>query len=238
MSQFKIHAFYKFIALPDFEELKPNILALMKKWQILGTIILANEGLNGTVCALPSDLDSFWTEFTADTRWNNIRCNVTHTAQQCFQKAKVKLRKEIVTMGIPNIQANEQDDTHLDPVTWNQLISNPETLVIDTRNEYEYELGTFQNAINPNTDNFRQFPDYVKNNLMTHINKPIAMFCTGGVRCEKSTQYLKNLGFEKVYQLNGGILTYLQTTPPEESLWSGDCFVFDDRITVNQTTCK
>jgi UPF0176 protein len=237
MSQFKIHSFYKFIELADFEELKPHILCLMKKWNVLGTIILAHEGLNGTVCAVPENLDLFWKEFTEDERWSDIRFNVTYANIQCFEKSKVKLRKEIVTMGIPSVKADEHDDSHVSPETWNQIIQDPEALVIDTRNDYEFKLGTFKNAVNPNTANFRQFPQYVQNELMEHKDKPIAMFCTGGVRCEKSTQYLKQLGFKKVYQLHGGILSYFQTVPEEKSLWNGKCFVFDDRETIVQTDC-
>ncbi len=237
MSQFKLHAFYKFVDLVDFEELKPHFLCLMRKWNVLGTIILAHEGLNGTICALPEDLDQFWNEFTQDERWSNIRFTVTYAQEQCFQKSKVKIRKEIVTMGISDVKADEFDDTHVDAETWNKIIQDPNALVIDTRNDYEFEMGTFRNAINPNTENFRQFPKYVKNELMEHKDKPIAMFCTGGVRCEKSTQYLKNLGFEKVYQLHGGILRYMQTIAPEKSLWDGKCFVFDERVSLEQSDC-
>ena len=237
MSQFKLHAFYKFVDLPDYEELKPQLLCLMKKWNVLGTIILAPEGLNGTICALPENLNDFWQEFTEDTRWHDMRFNVTYASMQCFQKMKIKLRQEIVSMGILSVKADEHDESHVDAQTWNQIIQNPETLVIDTRNDYEYELGTFQNAMNPRTDNFRQFPQYVQKELMDYKDKPIAMFCTGGVRCEKSTQYLKSLGFKKVYQLHGGILGYLQNTPAEHSLWNGKCFVFDDRETLEQKDC-
>lgn len=237
MSQFKLHAFYKFVDLIDFEELKPHFLCLMKKWNILGTIILAHEGLNGTICGEPEQLDFFWSEFTQDERWKDIRFTVTFANEQCFQKSKVKIRSEIVTMGIPNVKANEHDDTHVDAETWNQIIQDPQAVVIDTRNDYEFEMGTFQNAINPNTANFRQFPEYVKNNLMEFKDRPIAMFCTGGVRCEKSTQYLKELGFEKVYQLHGGVLRYFQTIEPEKSLWNGKCFVFDERIALEQSDC-
>lgn len=237
MSQFKLHAFYKFVDLIDFEELKPHFLCLMKKWNILGTIILAHEGLNGTICGEPEQLDSFWSEFTQDERWKDIRFTVTFANEQCFQKSKVKIRSEIVTMGIPSVKANEYDDTHVDAETWNQIIQDPQAVVIDTRNDYEFEMGTFQNAINPNTANFRQFPEYVKNNLMEFKDRPIAMFCTGGVRCEKSTQYLKELGFEKVYQLHGGVLRYFQTIEPEKSLWNGKCFVFDERIALEQSDC-
>lgn len=237
MSQLKLHAFYKFVDLIDFEELKPHFLCLMKKWNILGTIILAHEGLNGTICGNPADIDAFWAEFTQDVRWHNIRFTVTYANEQCFQKAKVKIRSEIVTMGIPSVKADEQDDTHVNAETWNQIIQDPQAIVIDTRNDYEFEMGTFRGAVNPNTANFRQFPEYVQNELMEYKDRPIAMFCTGGVRCEKSTQYLKDLGFEKVYQLHGGVLRYFQTISSDKSLWDGKCFVFDDRIALDQSDC-
>lgn len=237
MSEFFLYSFYKFVSLPDFEELKPHFLCLMKKWQVLGTIILADEGLNGTVCANPVNIENFWLDFTQDERWADIRRTITTSDIQAFQKSKVKIRKEIVTMGIPSVKADEGDSSHIDGLTWNQIIENPNTLVIDTRNDYEYELGTFKNAINPNTDNFREFPKYVQEELMEYKDRPIAMFCTGGVRCEKSTIYLKNLGFKEVYQLDGGILKYLQTMPKEQSLWQGECFVFDERISIVDKDC-
>lgn len=238
MSKFNLYAFYKFVELIDHEELKPHFLCLMKKYRVYGTIILAHEGLNGTVCAEPDNLAAFWTEFTKDNRWSDIRHTITYADAQAFGKMKVKIRQEIVTMGIPEVKANEHDETHVSGEKWNQIIKNPNTLVIDTRNDYEFELGTFKNAINPKTSCFRDFPAYVEHELMAHKDKPIAMFCTGGVRCEKSTQYLKNLGFKEVYQLDGGIITYLQNVPQEKSLWQGECFVFDDRVSVDKKDCS
>jgi len=239
MSKFLLYSFYKFVDLPDFEELKPLFLCLMRKWQVYGTIILANEGLNGTICASPEQINEFWKEFSRDTRWSDLVPTVTSSIEQPFQKTKVKVRKEIVTLGIPNLKGTPPGDlSHIDGDAWNQLISNPETLVIDTRNDYEYEIGTFKNAINPKTDSFRDFPNYVENELANFKDRPIAMFCTGGVRCEKSTAYLQTLGFKKVYQLKGGILRYLQSVPKEKSLWEGECFVFDERISVNEADCN
>ena len=239
MSNFNLYAFYKFVELNDHEELKPHFLCLMKRYCVYGTIILAHEGLNGSLCAEPENIAAFWAEFTKDERWADIRHTITFSDAQAFGKMKVKIRKEIVTMGIPSVNANNQHDaTHVNSEKWNQLIENPNTLVIDTRNDYEFELGTFKNAINPKTDYFRDFPAYVARELIEHKDRPIAMFCTGGVRCEKSTQYLKDLGFKEVYQLNGGIINYLQSVPQEDSLWQGKCFVFDDRITVDQKDCS
>ena len=238
MSNFNLYAFYKFVELEDYEALKPHFLCLMKKHRVYGTIILAHEGLNGTVCAEAANINAFWTDFTQDPRWTDIRHTITYANSQAFGKMKVKIRQEIVTMGIPEIEINEQDASHVDGNTWNDIIANPNTLVIDTRNEYEFKRGSFKHAINPNTNCFRDFPAYVERELMAHKDKPIAMFCTGGVRCEKSTQYLKNLGFQHVYQLDGGIIRYLQDIPQEQTLWQGECFVFDDRVTVTVQDCQ
>ncbi len=239
MSNFLLFSFYKFVDLVDFEELKPHFLCLMRKWQVHGTIILAREGLNGTVCGQPQVIQNFWNEFTEDERWSDLKPTITLGNQQAFQKIKVKIRKEIVTLGIPNLLGTTPEDkSHVDGYTWNKLIQDPNTLVIDTRNDYEFEIGTFKNAINPKTGSFRDFPQYVENELASFKNRPIAMFCTGGVRCEKSTAYLQQLGFKEVYQLQGGILGYLQTMPKEESLWQGECFVFDERVAVTNDDCK
>jgi len=238
MPKYLLYSFYKFIDLPDFEELKPHFLCLMKKWQICGTIILANEGLNGTICGLPSDIQNFWDIFTQDPRWSSLQATITAAENKAFQKTKVKLREEIVTLGVPGLKATTTDDpSHIKPEDWNALISNPKTIVIDTRNQYEYEMGSFKHAINPNTDSFREFPKFVEEQLLQHKDSPIAMFCTGGVRCEKSSAYLQHLGFKQVYQLQGGILQYLQKIKEEASLWQGECFVFDERVAVDQEQC-
>jgi UPF0176 protein len=155
-------------------------------------------------------------------------------AEHPFLRTKVKLKKEIVTMGVEDLDPNANRGTYLEAEEWNRVIADPETLVIDTRNDYEYEVGTFQGAVNPNTKAFREFPEYVKQHLDPAKHKKVAMFCTGGIRCEKSTAYLREQGFEEVYHLKGGILKYLEETPPEASLWRGECFVFDERVTVDQ----
>jgi UPF0176 protein len=238
MSNFLLYSFYKFVDLPDFEELKPHFLCIMRKWQVLGTIILAHEGLNGTVCGLPENIAQFWEEFTQDERWSDLVPTITTSSEQSFQKIKVKIRKEIVTLGIPNLKATlPEDSSHVDGERWNKIIEDSNTLVIDTRNDYEFEIGTFKNAMNPNTYSFKDFPKYVETELAEFKDRPIAMFCTGGVRCEKSTAYLQELGFKNVYQLKGGILKYLQTMPKEKSLWQGECFVFDERVSVDQSDC-
>lgn len=238
MSKYYLYAFYKFTDLPDYEELKPHFLCLMKKWQICGTIILAPEGLNGTICGTPENIENFWKVFTHDSRWSGLKPNITSSEHKAFQKTKVKLRQEIVTLGVPGLKGTPAEDpSHIKPEHWNELISNPQTIVIDTRNQYEYDLGTFKNAINPKTASFREFPTFVEEQLLEYKERPIAMFCTGGVRCEKSSAYLQQLGFKHVYQLQGGILHYLQTTNTEESLWQGECFVFDERLALEQDEC-
>lgn len=233
MNQYVIASFYRFIELQDYEQLKTPILNAMNERKIKGTIILSTEGINGSVSGTPELVESLIDYFNQDTRLASIRYSKTYHHSIPFDKAKVKLRKEIVTMGVSHIDPSKQTGIHVKPEEWNQLITDPDVTVIDTRNEYEVLLGTFEHAVDPVTVNFRDFPDYVAQHLMDKKGKKIAMCCTGGIRCEKSTAYLMSLGFEHVYQLDGGILNYLETTPENESLWKGSCFVFDDRIAVD-----
>lgn len=233
MSEIIIAAFYKFVALDNYEDLREPLLKKMQYHHIKGTIILASEGINGSFGGQRENMDNFYAYIRSDTRFADINFKETFDAENPFEKSKVKLRNEIVTMGIKNVDPLESAGTYLDPEKWNALIEDPNTLVIDTRNDYEYELGTFKNAINPNTENFRNFPEYVENYLAEHKDKNIAMFCTGGIRCEKSTAYLKDLGFDKVFHLQDGILNYIEKMPKENSLWEGQCFVFDNRVAVD-----
>jgi UPF0176 protein len=169
----------------------------------------------------------------ADPRLSDLDYKESCTDSLPFNRAKVKLKKEIVTMGVEGIDPNRVVGTYVNPSEWNKLISDPDVILIDTRNDYEYKVGTFKNAINPNTGSFREFPGYVRENLHPDKHKKIAMFCTGGIRCEKSSAFLKEQGFDEVYHLKGGILKYLEEVPADETLWEGECFVFDERITVN-----
>lgn len=232
MKEYVIAAFYKFIPLPDYEEMKVPLLAAMKEHHIWGTIILAHEGINGGFAGKSEHVSSLYAYLRLDPRLSDLCFKETYSDLMPFEKAKVKFRKEIVTLGVDGVDALRNTGERVSPEEWNNLISDPDVLVIDTRNHYEVELGTFKNAINPNTENFRDFPEYVKNNLIDKKDKKIAMFCTGGIRCEKSTAYLKTLGFSEVYQLDGGILNYLDSTTDENSLWEGTCFVFDERIAI------
>ena len=241
MSQHKVErpdsivvaALYKFVRLGDFEQLREPLLALMLAQDVRGTLLLANEGINGTIAGPRAGIDTVLGWLREDPRLADLEHKESFHDAHPFLRTKVKLKKEIVTMGVEGIDPNRTVGTYLSPQEWNAVISDPETLLIDTRNDYEVEVGTFKGAINPETRTFREFPEYVKETLDPARHKKVAMFCTGGIRCEKSTAYLKEQGFEEVYHLKGGILKYLEEMPKEESLWEGECFVFDERVTVD-----
>lgn len=233
MNQFVVCALYKFVALEDYKALRAPLLAKMESVGIKGTLLLAAEGINGTVSGTQDAIDTLLAWLNEDERLNPISFKVSFDETQPFYRTKVKLKKEIVTMGVDGIDPRQTVGTYVKPQDWNALIADPDVTVIDTRNDYEIEIGTFEHAINPNTETFREFPQYVKENLDPSKNKKVAMFCTGGIRCEKSTAYLKEQGFEEVYHLEGGILQYLEDVPREESLWKGECFVFDNRVAVD-----
>ena len=200
---------------------------------IRGTILLAQEGINGTVAADRNNMDHLLAFLKSDARLADLSYKESYTNQPPFLRSRVKLKKEIVTMGIEGIDPKRVVGTYIKPTDWNALIKDPDVLLVDTRNDYEVQVGTFKDALNPKTESFRDFPGYVKEKLDAKKHTKVAMFCTGGIRCEKSTAYLKEQGFDEVYHLKGGILKYLEEVPAEESLWEGECFVFDDRVTVN-----
>ncbi|MFJ1269677.1 rhodanese-related sulfurtransferase [Legionella lytica] len=233
MQEIIIASFYKFVSIDDYESMRELLLAQMSSYQIKGSIILAAEGINGSVAGVREDMDGFYQCMRHDARLADLRFKETFDKENPFEKARVKLRTEIVSMGISNVDPLKTGGTYLSPEEWNDLIQDPEVILIDTRNDYEYDLGTFKNAINPNTENFRNFPEYVEQHLLDKKDKKIAMFCTGGIRCEKSTAYLKDLGFPEVYHLQDGILHYIETMPKEKSRWDGQCFVFDNRVAVD-----
>jgi UPF0176 protein len=201
--------------------------------EVRGTLLLANEGINGTIAGARIAINNVLTWLRNDPRLSDIDVKESFTDTLPFNRAKVKLKKEIVTMGVEGIDPKGAVGTYVNPKDWNSLISDPDVILVDTRNDYEFKVGTFRNAINPNTESFREFPNYVRENLDPIKHKKVAMFCTGGIRCEKSTAFLKKQGFDEVYHLKGGILKYLEEVPPEETLWEGECFVFDERVTVN-----
>ena len=226
-------AMYKFVALEDYEAMRQPLLDVMLENGIKGTLLLAEEGINGTISGPKQGIESLLAWLNNDARLNPISFKMSEHSEQPFYRTKVKLKKEIVTMGVEGIDPRRTVGTYVKPQDWNELISDPEVTVIDTRNDYEIDIGTFEHAINPHTDSFREFPEYVSKTLDPKQHKKVAMFCTGGIRCEKSTAYLKEQGFDEVYHLEGGILKYLEDVPKSESLWKGDCFVFDNRVAVN-----
>ncbi|NQZ83522.1 MAG: rhodanese-related sulfurtransferase [Colwellia sp.] len=233
MTQITVCALYKFVRLENFEALKAPLLASMENNNVKGTLLLAQEGINGTIAGIKHDIDAVLDFLRSDIRLAKLSHKESFHQSNPFQRTKVKLKKEIVTMGIEGIDPNQVVGTYVKPKDWNALISDPDVLLVDTRNDYEVEIGTFENALNPDTTSFREFPEYVKQNLDKNKHKKVAMFCTGGIRCEKSTAYLKEQGFEEVYHLEGGILKYLEEVPAEETMWQGECFVFDGRVAVN-----
>ena len=238
MSNIVVSALYKFVTLDDYESIKPPLLALMIKHQVKGTLLLAEEGINGTIAGDRQGIDAVLKWLRSDSRFTDLQTKDSYEEAMPFYRSKVKLKTEIVTMGIPSIDPNHIVGNYIKPENWNELISDPEVLLIDTRNDYEIQIGAFKGAVNPVTASFRDFPQYVKEQLDPAKHKKVAMYCTGGIRCEKSTAFLKEQGFEEVYHLQGGILKYLEEVPVEQSLWQGECFVFDNRVAVNHALEK
>ena len=226
---FDVFGFYKFKKLTSLKKNRVLLQHYLIKKNIRGTIIIANEGINATISGKASDLKSTITKIKKILDFKKFDSeNISKSKFQPFHKAKVKIKKEVVPMGLSLSLINKKDN-HVDPKKWNKLIANKETLVLDSRKPFEYEVGTFKKSVNPDIDNFREFPKYL-NKL--DKKKPIAMFCTGGIRCEKASVFLEKKGFKNVFQLKGGILNYLKNIKKKESLWKGECFVFDNRISV------
>jgi len=236
---YKIVSFYSFFPFQEnfILELKDKLLNLENKKDLSGLLIFASEGINGTICAEKNVIEIVINLLTKYTDNRNLNLKVNFSNKKVFKKLKIKIKKEIVTMGVPKINPSQDNGNYIDAVNWNKLIKNQNTIVIDTRNHYEVSIGTFQNAINPNTKNFREFPKWVDDHLDSHLeNKEspnIAMFCTGGIRCEKATSLLKNKGYKNIYHLQGGILQYLDNMPEEKNLFEGECFVFDKRVALD-----
>ena len=232
-SQVVVCAMYRFVHLENFQQLQQPLLELMHQHAVKGTLLLAGEGINGTIAGSRSDIDAVLKWLRSDRRLAALSTKESFDEAMPFLRSKVKLKKEIVTMGVEGIDPNKVVGTYVQPKDWNALISDPDVVLVDTRNDYEYGIGTFKGALNPVTETFREFPQYVKENLDPTKHKKVAMFCTGGIRCEKSTAYMKEQGFDEVYHLEGGILKYLEEVPAQETLWQGECFVFDNRVAVN-----
>jgi UPF0176 protein len=241
---FKVAAFYRFHRLDDDAAIQAPLLAALKKAGAKGSVLLASEGVNGTIAAPQDKIETALAAIIELCRLPGLDRKYSESPTLPFMRLKVRLKKEIVTIGNVKADPNELVGQYVEPKDWNQLISDPEVIVVDTRNDYEVRVGSFRNAIDPHTDSFSQFPEWTRKNLHNMKGKKIAMFCTGGIRCEKASSFMKYEGFEKVYHLKGGILKYLEDVPKDQSLWDGACYVFDERVAVSHgleiadfTTC-
>lgn len=228
-----VAALYKFVSLEDFHELREPLLDACIAAGARGTLLLAKEGINGTIAGSREGVDRVLAYLRADPRLADLEHKESLDNHMPFYRMKVKLKKEIVTMGVAGIDPNERVGSYVKPRDWNALVSDPEVLLIDTRNDYEYDIGSFRGAVDPHTTSFREFPAYVRSQLDPRKQKKVAMFCTGGIRCEKASAFMLKEGFEEVYHLEGGVLKYLEEVPEEDSIWEGECFVFDNRVAVN-----
>ena len=228
-----VAALYRFVRLENFEAMREPLLEVCSQHNLRGTLLLAKEGINGTVSGARSDIERVLEYLRSDARLADLDCKFTNHAERPFLRMKVKLKKEIVTMGQPDIDPNASVGRYANASEWNDLIDDPDCLVIDTRNEYEVEIGTFKGAVNPRTNSFREFPEWVETHLDPAKNRKVAMFCTGGIRCEKATSLLVERGFEEVWHLKGGVLKYFEDMSEAETRWEGECFVFDSRVSVN-----
>jgi len=229
---FVVLAIYKFVKLDNLRALRDTWRSFFVKHDILGTMILAGEGINGTISGSRNAIDAFYRMLHEDGRFDDAEIKESYAAENPFYRLKVPVKKEIVNLQNGEADPTEVVGTYVEPEKWNDLISAPDVKVIDTRNDFEIDVGTFEGAINPGTESFSDFPQYVSRHLDPKRDKRIAMFCTGGIRCEKATSYLKKRGFEEVYHLRGGILKYLEKVPAEQSKWQGECFVFDNRVAL------
>ncbi len=227
-----VAALYKFVSLPDYEDLQQPLLSCCRENDVMGTILLASEGINGTIAGPPEGIRNVLGFLRSDERMTDLVHKESWSEESPFYRMKVRLKREIVTMGVPEIDPNETVGTYVDAQEWNDLISDPNVVLVDARNDYEVAIGTFKGAIDPHTKSFRELPDWLRGQFADRANTKVAMFCTGGIRCEKSTAFLRSEGFDDVYHLRGGILKYLETVPEDESLWEGECFVFDQRVAV------
>ena len=228
----RVAALYAFAPLPDYQALKPPLAGMCGHLGLCGTLLLASEGINGTVAGSHSAIDDIIAYLRADPRLADMDVKYSTATERPFHRMKVRLKKEIVTLGVPGVDPNRTVGTYVEPEDWNALITDPDVTLIDTRNAFEVGLGTFEGAIDPQTESFRDFPAWVEANRQQLSTSKVAMFCTGGIRCEKASSWMLENGFDDVYHLKGGILRYLEMQPKSESLWKGECFVFDQRVAV------
>jgi UPF0176 protein len=227
-----VTALYKFVTLENYRDLRQPLLDICLDASVRGSLLLAHEGINGTIAGPRASIDRVLAYLRNDVRFADIDTKESLDSAQPFLRMKVKLKKEIVTLGVDGIDPNLLVGTYVEPQQWNELISDPEVLVLDTRNDYEVKVGTFRGAVNPDTETFREFPQFTQQYDPAR-HKKVAMFCTGGIRCEKASAYMLQQGFDEVFHLKGGILKYLEAVPAADSLWEGECFVFDHRVTVD-----
>jgi len=230
---FLVAALYQFVSLPDFETLRGHLLERGQHHQLVGSLLLAEEGINGTIAGVANCVTAFLDELRTDPRFERLDCKFSRCEEHPFRRWKVRLKSEIVSLGVDGVDPKQMVGTYVPPDQWNTLIQQDDVVVIDTRNHYETAIGKFKGAVDPDTETFREFPQWAAGNLPTDPHQKIAMYCTGGIRCEKATSYLLGKGYQKIFHLEGGILRYLEEIPPEQSLWQGDCFVFDDRIALS-----
>lgn len=230
---FVVSAFYKFVSLADCDALAARLRDDLRARDIKGTVLLAREGINATISGIETAISAFHEALKRDPRFADLTDKRAQASDHPFQKLKVKVKPEIVTFGVPEADPARDVGTYVAPDMWNALISDPNVIVVDTRNTYEVQIGSFPGARNPGTERFSDFPDFVRTQLSDAKDKPIAMFCTGGIRCEKASAYLLTQGFTSVFHLEGGILKYLETVPKPQSLWQGECFVFDTRVALD-----
>jgi UPF0176 protein len=233
---YEVAALYQFVPLPDFRELKDPLHKLCLDLGIRGTLLLAQEGINGTVAGSHEAIDALMTELREGAlfmgRLDNLELKFSTATEMPFKRMKVRLKKEIVTLGDPQTDPLRRVGTYVTPAEWNRLLEQPGIVLLDTRNDFEVELGTFEGAVDPRIKRFSEFKDFVKNELDPAQHRKVAMFCTGGIRCEKASSYMLAQGFEEVFHLKGGILKYLEEVPETESRWNGGCFVFDERVAL------
>jgi UPF0176 protein len=235
---FTFASFYQFLVLDNLVDLKAQFLQWCHEKQIKGTILIAKEGINGNIVGKKEQIEIVINNIKKTLNYDALEIKYSQVENIPFERMKVKIKREIITFGIPEANPNVQVGTYVKPKDWNNLISQSDVKVIDTRNEYEVKIGTFTKAENPHINSFKEFNNYIDTNLNPEKHEKVAVFCTGGIRCEKVTALMLSKGFKEVYHLQGGILKYLEEIPPEESLWEGECFVFDERVAVNSVNYK
>jgi UPF0176 protein len=236
MSTYFVAAFYKFVDLPHYKDLREELKLFCAERGIVGTILLSPEGINSTSAGSENAILDLLGHLKSKPEFSDLIYKTSTADEKPFRRMKVKLKKEIVTLGVNKdnfvVKPHAGMGVEVPPSEWNDIISDPDVILIDTRNDYECELGTFKGAIDPMTDKFTEFPDYIEKNFNPEKNKKVAMFCTGGIRCEKASAFMMQMGYETIYQLKGGILKYLEEIPLEKSMWEGECYVFDKRVTI------